>query len=145
MADQRRAERARYTQGGAAGEDGSESVTRLFALHEPHVYVNANASGGEICVEVQEVGGAPFEGFALADCQPVCGDCIGQRAHFGPRAEASRIIRRPICLRVRAGQASFPPFGCPTVTESRPTGIPARSAASTRCATWICPARGGYT
>jgi len=90
-----------------AGEDGSELLTRPFALHAPEIYVNADARGGAIRLEIQEANGAPVEGFALAVCQPICGDGIAQRVHFGMSADSSRIVRRPIRLRVHARRAEL--------------------------------------
>ncbi len=85
-----------------AGAETGELLTRPFALHEPGMYVNADASGGELRVEVQEEGGRAIEGFALTDCRPVRGDGIAQRVRFAARADASLIVGRPVRLRVRA-------------------------------------------
>jgi hypothetical protein len=90
-----------------AGEAGGELLTRPFALHAPEIYVNANASQGEASVEVQEAGGGPIDGFGLSDCLPLREDDIAQRVSFSPDADMSRIIRRPIRLRVRARDAEL--------------------------------------
>ena len=90
-----------------AGGDGGDLLTRPFALHAPEIRVSADASGGEIRVEVQEAGGAPIKGFALADCRPVCGEGIAQRGWFAGGPDESPLVRRPIRLRVHARQADL--------------------------------------
>jgi hypothetical protein len=90
-----------------AGGDGGELLTRLFALHAPEILVNADAVRGAVRVEVQREDGTPVDGFALADCQPVRGDGIAQRVVFADSADASRIVGRPIRLRVQARKAEL--------------------------------------
>jgi hypothetical protein len=85
-----------------AGEDVGELMTRAFALREPELYVNADASRGELKVEIAALDGTAIEGFALADCNPVRGDGAAQRVTWADGADSSRIVGRPIRLRVRA-------------------------------------------
>jgi hypothetical protein len=90
-----------------AGETGGELLTRPFALREPEIYVNADASGGEVRVEVQEMNGRQVEGYTLADCQPITRDGTAQKVHFVAGADPARIVLRPIRLRVWARRADL--------------------------------------
>jgi hypothetical protein len=90
-----------------AGEAFCEILTRPFALHTPEIYVNADASGGEVRVEVQGASGEPVPGFTLADCQPVRGDGIAERVRFAADPSGSQIVGRPIRLKTRARQSEL--------------------------------------
>jgi hypothetical protein len=71
------------------------------------MFLNADASDGEIRVEVQKASGEPVAGYAMADCRPVRGDGISQQVRFAPGADESQIVRRPIRLRVRARKSDL--------------------------------------
>ena len=84
------------------GENTGELLTRAFALREPGIFVNADASRGELKVEVCELSGAAIEGFAFSQCRAVRADGVVQRVTWVEDADLSRIVNRPIRLRVRA-------------------------------------------
>ena len=86
----------------SVGEDVGEVLTRPFALREPEIYVNADASSGELRVEIADLNGTAIDGFAYSQCNPVREDGIAQRVTWADGADASQIVRRPIRLRVRA-------------------------------------------
>ena len=88
-------------------EDVGELMTRAFALREPELYVNADASKGEIKVEVCNLDGTPVEGYSLAACRPLRKDGIAQRVTWADGADPSQIVNRPIRLRVRARRADL--------------------------------------
>ena len=86
----------------SVGEEVGELLTRPFALREPEIFVNADASRGELKVEVCELSGTAVEGFALSQCRPLHADGIAQRVTWAEGADRSRIVNWPIRLRVRA-------------------------------------------
>jgi hypothetical protein len=86
----------------SVGEDVGELLTRPFALRDPEMFVNADASRGELRLEVEDLDGAAIDGFALHQCDPICGDGIAQRVTWADGVDPSQIVGRPIRLRVRA-------------------------------------------
>ena len=86
----------------SVGEDVGELMTRAFALREPELYVNADASSGELKVEIAALDGTAIDGFAFSQCNPVRGDGIAQRVTWADGADPSQLVNRPIRLRVRA-------------------------------------------
>jgi hypothetical protein len=83
-------------------EDVGELLTRPFALREPEIYVNADASRGDLRVEIADLDGTAIDGWTFSQCNPVREDGIAQRVTWAGGAEQSQIVRRPIRLRVRA-------------------------------------------
>ena len=103
-----------------AGEGMGELCTRPFALREPEIFVNADASEGEVKVEVCERSGGPIEGFGFGDCRPIHGNGVAQRGVWADGADSSRIVKRPIRLRVRARCADLYSIWMPNGDENPP-------------------------
>ena len=62
-----------------AGEAEGVLLTRPVRFSGKRLFVNANAGGGELRVEVCDTSGAPLPGFTRADCVPLTADaaCAG--------------------------------------------------------------------
>jgi hypothetical protein len=88
-------------------EDVGELLTRPFALREADILVNADASRGEVKLEVCNLDGTPVEGFGFSDCVPLRDDGVSQRVVWAEGADPAKIVRRPIRLRVRARRADL--------------------------------------
>jgi hypothetical protein len=102
-----------------AGEGGGEFLSRQFAVHAPEIRVNADASQGEVLVEVCEGSSAlPLKGFSFDDCVPLRADGIAQRVMWTSGADPSDVVGRPIRLRVRALRADIYSVSMPNGTES---------------------------
>jgi hypothetical protein len=86
----------------SVGEDVGEVLTRPFALREPQVYVNANASRGNLRLEIAGLDGSAIDGFSLNECIPIRDDGVAQRVTWEDGADLASITRRPIRLRIRA-------------------------------------------
>ena len=59
----------------------------------------AAASGGELRVELQDEGGQPIPGFALADCLPLGDDAIDQVVSWKSGSDVSSLAGKPVRLR----------------------------------------------
>ena len=68
-----------------AGERGGVLETKALELLNPHLYVNADARGGELRAEVTDLAGRPLPGYAAADCVPSARDSVRQRVRFRER------------------------------------------------------------
>jgi len=91
-----------------AGEAHAELMTRAFAVREPGVFVNADASQGEVRVAVCDgPSGEPLEGFGFDACRPVRGDGFAQKVTWAGDPDETSMARRPIRLRVRAQRADL--------------------------------------
>ena len=91
----------------SVGENVGELLTRAFALREPELFVNADASEGELKIEVCDLSGEPIEGFAFRDCRVVHEDGTALRVTWLGDSDQSRIVNRPMRLRVRARRATL--------------------------------------
>ena len=53
-------------------------VSSMICFADKQLRVNANAKGGSIRVELQDLSGKPAEGFTLAECDPITSDSFDQ-------------------------------------------------------------------
>ncbi len=90
-----------------AGEETCEFLTRSFAMTEPGIFINADAPGGMLKIEVCESSGKPIEGFSFPECRAVRGDSAALQVRWAEGADISRMTVRPIRIRVRARRADL--------------------------------------
>lgn len=69
--------RAEWRRHGFVSLDGDgRVVTKPLRLPAPSLAINADASGGEVRVALQEVDGRPIAGFTLEKCAPLNADAV---------------------------------------------------------------------
>ena len=91
-----------------AGEEPGELITRQFAVHEPGVYVNADALEGEVRVAICDgITAKPLAGFTFEDCVPLRGSGIAQPVRWAGNPDPGIMVNRPIRLAVQARQAEL--------------------------------------
>jgi hypothetical protein len=91
-----------------AGEIPGELLTLPFALRTPEIFLNFRTeSGGSVCLEVQEEQGMPISGFSMADCIPTAGDSTGHPVRWRNNPDLSRIVGKPIRLKMIAYRAEI--------------------------------------
>jgi hypothetical protein len=88
-----------------AGADGGELLTRPLTFSGGRLTLNlATSAAGEARVELQDEGGQPLPGFALADCVPVIGNEIERVVTWsradGATDDLSGLAGRPVRLRI---------------------------------------------
>jgi len=89
-----------------AGEGPAELMTRSFAVREPGVYVNADATQGQVRVALCEGSSAkPFAGFTFEDCRPLCGSGSTQQVTWAGNPDPTIMVNRPIRIALRAQRA----------------------------------------
>jgi len=59
--------------------NGGTLTTKPFRVSEAGLYVNADASKGELRVAIADASGAPIQGFTAKDCVPLERDTVRQR------------------------------------------------------------------
>jgi hypothetical protein len=90
-----------------ASRDWCELLTRPFAVTDGELYLNADASGGYVQVEVCDTEGRAIPGFAFDDNVPFRGDSLAANVIWKGNPDKSIIERRVIRIKVRALQASL--------------------------------------
>jgi hypothetical protein len=90
-----------------ASEAEGEILTRAFALREGKIFLNADATNGEVRVEVLTDTGKTVPGFELSACVPMQGDSIEHRVRWRSGPDPALIERVPIRLRVSARKAKL--------------------------------------
>ncbi|MBM3860147.1 MAG: twin-arginine translocation signal domain-containing protein [Verrucomicrobia bacterium] len=75
---------------------GGELITKPLTFTGSKLTLNfATSAAGEIRVEIQDVDGKPFPGFALDDCKPIFGDSVERALPF----DVSSLAGKPVRLR----------------------------------------------
>ncbi len=69
-----------------------------FQGEELGLNLSTSAVGG-VRVEIQDLDGRPFEGFAFDDCQPVFGDSIDLKVKWRKDADLSKLADKPVRLK----------------------------------------------
>lgn len=84
-----------------AGYGGGELVTKPFRFAGRALEINYSTSAaGGIRVEMQDAGGTPLSGFALADAREIIGDQTARAVCWGGGTDVSRLAGRPVRLRI---------------------------------------------
>lgn len=83
-----------------AGYRGGELVTKPLRFDGRALEINYSTSAaGGIRVEIQNAGGSPIGGFALADCREIIGDQIARDVVWNGRSDVSALRDKPVRLR----------------------------------------------
>ena len=79
---------------------GGELITKPLTFDGSKLSLNfATSAAGSVRVEIQEPGGQPIEGFALADCPDHFGDTLDRVVTWKNGADVSRLAGKPVRLR----------------------------------------------
>ena len=83
--------------------DGSETEgvveTKPIRFSGRHLFVNADASGGAIQVELCDEAGEPLRGFSREDVRPLTTDDLRHRVQWGATADLSDLAGKAVVLR----------------------------------------------
>ncbi len=90
-----------------AGDEPAELFTRIFAISETDFEINADASRGEILVEVCDGEGKPVPGFEKENCIPVKEDGLHIPLKWKDNPEQSELLGTRVRLRVFALNANL--------------------------------------
>ena len=85
-------------------------TTTKILFSGKHLFVNANAEGGQLTVEVLDGSGVTLRGFAADRCIPIRADGTRQMVRWQSSSDLSRLIGKPVRIRfylVRAQLYSF--------------------------------------
>lgn len=85
-----------------AGEDPAELMTRMFCIDEEGVSINADASEGEIHVEICDGEGKPIPGFEMGKCKTVRGDAKDLKVEWENRPDTDVLSGKMLRLRLKA-------------------------------------------
>jgi hypothetical protein len=79
---------------------GGEVITKPIKFTGSNLVLNLSSSAaGGIRVEIQDAGGKPLDGFALADCDEAFGDTLDRVVSWKDRSDVSRLAGRAIRVR----------------------------------------------
>ncbi len=93
-----------------ADESGGTLTTRLVLFSGKHLFVNANATGGELRVEVLDQEGAVIEPFSSSSCTAVRGDGTLQAVGWSGGRDLSAVAGKPVRFRFHLKSASLYDF-----------------------------------
>ena len=82
-------------------DPGVELITKPFTFSGSALHLNASTSAaGSVRAEIQDEGGRPVEGFALADMAPWFGDELDAPMAWKQGGDVARLAGRPVRLRL---------------------------------------------
>ena len=93
-----------------AGPAGGQLTTRPVRFTGKHLFVNADAEGGELTVEVLDVQSTLITPFTRQDCVPVSADSTVQMVRWQDRVDLSSVAGRPVRFRFRLRNAGLYSF-----------------------------------
>jgi hypothetical protein len=97
-----------------AGADAGELITQPFQCNGDRLFVNADAHGGSLTVEVRDAIGKPIEGFEAASCRPITTDTLANNddgwIDWTTEANLARLKDQPIQLKFRLQNTSLYSF-----------------------------------
>ena len=93
-----------------AGAEGGTLTTRPVTFSGKQLFVNADADGGEVAVEVLGRDGTVMEPFTRAACRPVSTDSTLQRVAWRGAEDLSAACGRPVRFRFHVRSASLYAF-----------------------------------
>ena len=83
-----------------ASAEGGELKTPLLTFQGTQLHLNMSTSAaGCIGVEIQDVSGKPFEGFALQECIPQFGNALDHLVMWKTGDSVTRLAGQPVRLR----------------------------------------------
>ena len=95
-----------------ADASGGAVLTRPMRLSGSDLFVNADASGGRLAVEVVDAGGGRIRGFAAADARVIRGDKTRIRCGWKNRRGISSLSGKTVRLKFHLANASLYAFWC---------------------------------
>lgn len=93
-----------------AGEAEGVLLTRPVRFSGKRLFVNANAGGGELRVEVCDTSGAPLPGFTKADCVPLTADAACAGVAWNSGGDLGVFAGKPVRFRFYLRQGSLYAF-----------------------------------
>jgi hypothetical protein len=91
-----------------AGDEEGSLTTKVVKVSNDGLYLNADASKGEVRVEVLNESGKPISGFAKADCTPMKADSTRWLVHWSE--PLTKLAGRNVQLKFYVRQASLYSF-----------------------------------
>jgi len=82
-----------------AGSGGGALQTRPVQFSGRHLFVNADATGGELRVEICDTQGRPIEPFTTYACVPVRSDSTAQTVRWASGDHLSALAGKPVTIR----------------------------------------------
>lgn len=92
-----------------AGTSGGVLETRPLTLTKPSLRVNANASRGQVRVELTDLHGKPLGGYTAKDAIPLTKDSVSQKVRFSSRKQLPA-ADTPVRIRFHLNNASLYSF-----------------------------------
>ena len=90
---------------------GGELITKPLRFQGEALTLNfASSAAGGLRVEIQDEGGSPIEGFALADCAEIVGDRIDHLVRWKGDRDVNALSGKPVRLRFRMVDADLYSF-----------------------------------
>ncbi len=86
-----------------AGDTPGILRTQLLTFDADELSLNVDAAAGEVRLQIQDVQGQPFPGFAYADCQPITIDAV--EAPVVCAGSLAALVDRPVQLEFRLTRA----------------------------------------
>jgi len=91
---------------------GGEAITRSIVFEGNRLLMNFSTSAaGSIRVEIQDAGGEPIGGYALADCPQIYGDEIEKVVEWNGKSDLSQLAGKAIRLRFVLRDSNVYAFG----------------------------------
>jgi hypothetical protein len=97
-------------------------VTRPVTFEGQYLFVNANAAGAELRVDVLDREGRVIEPYAAASCTPITGDSTRARVTWSGAADLARLRREPIRFRFHLTGGSLYSFWVSRVASGASQG-----------------------
>ncbi|MBH06466.1 MAG: hypothetical protein CMJ20_09110 [Phycisphaeraceae bacterium] len=93
-----------------SGAAGGTILTRPLRIQGKHLYVNANAKDGEVCVEILDGRRKAIDGFSTKDCRPIRSDRVKVQCRWKPGSDLSQLQGKTVRLRFHIRNASLYAF-----------------------------------
>ena len=93
-----------------AGTQAGTLVTRPVVFRGRHLFVNLDADGGELRVEILSRGGQPIAPFTRENCVPVRVDSTLQTVRWQGAADLSQLAGEPVRFQFHLRQGSLYSF-----------------------------------
>ncbi|MFT5466537.1 MAG: hypothetical protein ACI8UO_001637 [Verrucomicrobiales bacterium] len=93
-----------------AGQDGGKITTRKLRFDGKRLFVNVDASGGDLRAEVIDAEGNPIPPFTLENCQPVTADSTLIEVNWKDADDLTAVAGKPVRLRFHLRKASLYAF-----------------------------------
>jgi hypothetical protein len=79
-----------------AGRKSETLLTRPVSFSDRYLFVNVDAPGGSLRVELCDEQGEPLPGFAASDCTPIEGDSTKTRVRWQSNASMDAYVHQPV-------------------------------------------------